>query len=862
MAEIFHYVLTASFYATITGLVIILIKGVLKNRLSAKWHYLIWIVMVLKLLIPFGPESAVSLFNTVPEVPRQNMSGIANQMEQRHEASWEAGNSLPYQPPAQQQAEAFKTAAMIESLLPYAWAAGAALTMLCLVFTCYSLHRKLRRGSPVQDERILHIFDVCKVKMGLDRSTDISLIIQDLVGTPSLFGLRSPKILLSPAVLNLSDKELEYILLHELAHYKRKDVPVNYLLLVLQTVHWFNPVIWYCFRRIRQDMEVATDELVLSVLESTEYKDYGRALLAALEGFAAPELAPKLLGMVDDRKNIERRINMIKMADFFKSRRRLALVIGLLCLAVLGPVLLTDGLAGRNPSSGFAGYNAEALFKYKTSYVGDNSRVVNLIGNLPYAAQRRAVSLQTQSAPYGVTVDYDFSGVNLDIRQVESALRDNAVIMFALIDNVDVITFNVKGADQPSAYQYQYSRAEAQKSYDNDLREYAKDINALETLLKSLAFRLHVYPEKYALTMSSTPGIRIAAEYRGSAAKARYATESGTLLTWEVTTGKVSKNLSTIELPLDTPAYWSPVAPAGQIPADSQSQVTVTLLDAQGQRIDEKQVTIVYDGLMYYTVQPGMGMVIGEETLYLNQKPGDMDSAAGLAIKSRSYAYGAGETVTEGHIILDSEENNGTVKVYTIASIGIFGFENGIFTKVSGSGAIPTVMIFSKDENGAYSLLDYKEPQDGAGYVDSLKKMFPGKLQDRVLSSQGDYADLARQQEAQAAEYLKGIGRAAEVSAAHVARKLPDINVDASNKLFFGYNTKYDAFLNNCPYWLGTRERIENGVRYIYETSQGKTVDGYDLIVFRKTREDGAVVEERQYKIAESEPQLIENAEN
>ena len=729
MADVFYFVLKASLYAGIVGLVIILIKALLRNRLSARWHYLLWMVLVLKLLIPFGPESVVSLFNTVPDIPRQSMSEMAYQMEQRYEASLAEENTLPYIPPTQQQVEAIKAAALVESLLPYAWAAGAAFILLWLVFTCCSLHRKLRRCLPVTDERIIHIFDACKVKMGLERSIKISLIVQDAVGTPSLFGVRFPKILLPPAVLSLSDKELEYILLHELAHYKRKDVPVNYLLLAFQTVHWFNPVIWYCFRRIRQDMEIAADELVLSILESTEYKDYGRALLAALEGFAAPKLAPKLLGMVDDRKNIERRLNMIKMAGFFKSRRRLALVVGILCFAVSCVVLLTSGqtIRDRKPSSGFSGYNA---------------------------------------------------------------------------------------------------------------------------------FRLHAYPEKYALTMSGMPGIRIAAEYSGPAARVRYSTENGALLTWDIST-KVSNGLPAIELHLGTPVYWSPLDPAGQIFEDGKNTVTVTLLDEQGERVDEKQVMIIYDGSLYYTVQPSLDIVIGGEPLYFNQKPGDIENTVSLAIKSRRHSYGAGETATEGHIILDSKEDNGTVKVYTIASFGAFGFENGIFTKVSGSGAIPTVMIFSRDNNGGYSLLEYQEPMDGAYYVESIKKMFPKKLQDRALTSRGeDYAELARQQEAQAAEYLKSIGRTAEVSAAHVKKQLADINVEASNKLFSEY-TKYDLFLNNCPYWIGTRERIENGTRYIYETSQSKTGDGYELMIFRKTKEDGAVVEERRYKIVGGEPQLI-----
>ena len=87
----------------------------------------------------------------------------------------------------------------------------------------------------------------------------------------------------------------------------------------------------------------------------------------------------------------------------------------------------------------------------------------------------------------------------------------------------------------------------------------------------------------------------------------------------------------------------------------------------------------------------------------------NMDDAISMAIIGRSGSYASGETVTEGHIILNAEEKDGIIKVYTISSYGAFGFENGIFTKVSGSGAIPTIITFSKDENGDYTLLEYKE---------------------------------------------------------------------------------------------------------------------------------------------------------
>lgn len=529
------------------------------------------------------------------------------------------------------------------------------------------------------------------------------------------------------------------------------------------------------------------------------------------------------------------------------------LVVGLLCVVVLGGVRLTSGLAKHSPVQSSSTYNVEALFNNKTPYVGNNSKVVHLIGNLPYANLRKEVSLQTQTIPYGITVNYDFSSIGTNIQQIESTLHSNAIIMFALIDNVDVITFEDRGVSQlPN---YQYLRAEIQKNLDQDLRQYAKDIKTFQTFIKKIKFKLLVFPEKYLTVMSKTPGIRITADYQGSVGKVRYSADNGAMLTWDTSTGKVSKGVQTVELPYKSQAFWSPISQDGQISVAKSNVVTVTLLDEKGEMIDQKQLTILYDGSMY-TVKPSLDILVWVEKSQ-SQKPITFNNAVSLAIKAQRKSYFDGEVTTEGHIILDTEEKNGTVKAYTIASLGAFGFENGIFTKVSGSGAIPSIMIFSKNKNGEYSLLEYKEPEDGAGYTDSIKKMFPHQLQDKVLSAQNDYLDLIKQQEEQAAEYLKSIGRAAKVSAAHVEKELVDVNVQASNKLFAEF-TKYDSFLNNCPYWIGTRERIENGVRYIYETSQSKTNDGYDLISFRKAKEDGTVVEEKKYKIVGSEPQRID----
>ena len=254
---------------------------------------------------------------------------------------------------------------------------------------------------------------------------------------------------------------------------------------------------------------------------------------------------------------------------------------------------------------------------------------------------------------------------------------------------------------------------------------------------------------------------------------------------------------------------------------------------------------------LYWAFMGGLSIAAvrtAEEPTQSLQVSAELSEAVSFAIKNRGENYFPGEFCSEGHRILEAHEENGVTVVYASASIGWFGFENGVFTIVSGSGAIPTVLSFSKNEQGEYFLRDYKE----ANVEAAVKKLFPPRL----WPVGNLYPELAKQQETQAEAYLKSIGRTARVSAAHVEVELADINVQAANKLL--EIAGQDSLLSQCPYWLGTREQVENGLRYIYEKAQGKTCDGYDLITFRKMNEDGSLIEAKKYKIVGNEPRLID----
>ena len=230
-----------------------------------------------------------------------------------------------------------------------------------------------------------------------------------------------------------------------------------------------------------------------------------------------------------------------------------------------------------------------------------------------------------------------------------------------------------------------------------------------------------------------------------------------------------------------------------------------------------------------------------------SMKPETIDQAVSRAIIGKTSSYGSGEAATEGHVILGTEEKNGKVTVYTISSFGAFGFKNGIFTKVSGSGAIPTVMIFSKNQRGQYALLEYKEPEDGARYLKSTKAMFPKRLWSKVLSVDKYYPDLIKQQEVRASEYLKSIGRTAKVSAKYVEKKLPKINVQASNKLLTAFKG-LELYV-----WKDKNITGDDNVRYNLLPGTNRNKQESEILNVKSSAKNFKTIEDTLIKYAEGE---------
>lgn len=180
--------------------------------------------------------------------------------------------------------------------------------------------------------------------------------------------------------------------------------------------------------------------------------------------------------------------------------------------------------------------------------------------------------------------------------------------------------------------------------------------------------------------------------------------------------------------------------------------------------------------------------------------------------------YYEGECPAEGHIIFGAETKNNTTYVYTYISYANFGFENGNFVEVSG-GSMPAVFAF---DSADYELINVTYPEDGDLYAPSIKKMFPKKYVSRVMNlSDADYNNLNLQLDKYAQAYLNSISRDAVIGRmADFDYVLPTdlgISVEISNAL-----VEMDKYISNYPYWIGNKEVVQNGVRYVYEVAFDK----------------------------------------
>ena len=285
MENIFLSILGISVSIGLVVIGLIFLTPFLNKRYAAKWKYLIWIFLALRLLIPFGGTNGQYVLDSASQ-PNAEMGTKSKE----NNADNPTGTAMPYRRivveiPAQMttpiKASAEKNTASITLLdiMALVWIIGS-LIFISVHLISYSHYKRQvsMKGKIIKEKHILS--QIVQLKRELHIRRTVCVMEYDEAESPMIIGFIKPDLVLPKEQYNSED--LFFILKHELVHFKRGDVYLKLLFVTANAVHWFNPIIWIMQKEAVIDMELSCDERVTQGTSFELRKAYTETLLSML----------------------------------------------------------------------------------------------------------------------------------------------------------------------------------------------------------------------------------------------------------------------------------------------------------------------------------------------------------------------------------------------------------------------------------------------------------------------------------------------------------------------------------------------------------------------------------------------------
>ncbi len=349
LPHFFDWLIETSLMASILVGFILCIKVLFRNKLTPRWQYMLWIVLMIRLLLPWSPDSSYSIYSllsyssSVSEVIPKNMpstESIVN-IETNHTVELESNSETVTkngEPEVNSSAEQQTTFSLYKLAL-YVWLAGVIVLAVITFITNRRLYSYIKKQADITDEQVITVFNRCKQSMKMKKA--VSLRLAGKIASPTVFSFFRPKVLLSKKHMKvLNEQQLQYVFYHELAHIKRNDVAVNWIMYSLLLLNWFNPILWYAYFCMREDQELACDAYALTFIDKEEQIAYGHTIITLLEHYSYQ--APSLANLSRNKRTLKRRIVMIK--KFQKKSYRLSLI-GVIAIAAIASLSLFNARA-------------------------------------------------------------------------------------------------------------------------------------------------------------------------------------------------------------------------------------------------------------------------------------------------------------------------------------------------------------------------------------------------------------------------------------------------------------------------------------------------------------------------------------
>lgn len=299
LAAFFDWLLTASFRASMITLIVLGIQLLFGRQLGARARYALWIPVLIVMLTPMLPQSRWSIENLLVKAPQP--------LAIPHAAP-AARIDVPV--PSVEMAAARPQPIDWPQIGLFTWMSISAALLLFGTFAFFRTLRRFERARCVLSDESNALIQQTAREAGLKHTPPVWC--SSAITSPAVTGLWRP-VLLLPADFEqtFTTHEAHFILLHEFMHVKRHDLPLNALLSLLMTLHWFNPLLWLALHKVRLDRETACDAQVLENALPQRRAEYGHALLKAEAAFAPLQFSLGFVGLFHSGAALRTRIECI-----------------------------------------------------------------------------------------------------------------------------------------------------------------------------------------------------------------------------------------------------------------------------------------------------------------------------------------------------------------------------------------------------------------------------------------------------------------------------------------------------------------------------------------------------------------------
>lgn len=251
--------------------VMLVLKWLLRDRISLRTHYHSWYVLFVSLFVSFLPGNLLGSWTFATPVQEQAFAIGSGSNQAAEGAGWipDTTQLVP-----QQDQTAVVVTIWLMGVLAFAAAYG---------WGGYRLQR-VRRFAQEPPKELQALFAACCEKLGIKGG--VQLRQSEWITSPVTFGMKTAFVVLpQKGIEDLSTAQVEHIFLHELTHIRHGDLLTNGLLCGVQAVFWFNPFVWIALGQMRRDREAYCDWDVLNGLSGeAERICYGQTILRFAAG--------------------------------------------------------------------------------------------------------------------------------------------------------------------------------------------------------------------------------------------------------------------------------------------------------------------------------------------------------------------------------------------------------------------------------------------------------------------------------------------------------------------------------------------------------------------------------------------------